>query len=82
MMAGYNTGVMMTKIFLDKASLLVDIITRIIIFKHIDIRLWVPRIRGEFKNHSFFFAHVPTEKKSERRISCIRLKRMYKQFPS
>jgi len=39
MMAGYTTAVMMTNIFLDQASLLVDIISRIIIFKHIDIRL-------------------------------------------
>jgi len=34
-------------------------VSRIIIFKPIGMRLWVPRIRGEFKSHSFFSAHVP-----------------------
>ena len=30
------------------------------------MRMWVLRIRGEFKNYSFTCAHVPTEEKSER----------------
>ena len=36
------------------------------IFKHIDMRLWMLRIRGEFKNYSFICAHVPMDEKSER----------------
>jgi hypothetical protein len=42
--------------------------SRVIIFKPIDMRLWVPRITisGEFKNYTFISAHVPTEVKSER----------------
>ena len=38
----------------------------VIIFKPIDMRPWVLRITGEFKNYSFICAHVPTEEKSER----------------
>jgi hypothetical protein len=30
------------------------------------MRLWVLRIRGEFKNYSFICAHVPMEEKSEK----------------
>jgi len=40
--------------------------SRVIIFKPIDMRLWVLRIRGKFKNYSFICAHVLTEEKSER----------------
>ena len=40
--------------------------SRVIIFKPIDMRMWVLRIRGEFKNYSFICALVPTEEKRER----------------
>ena len=39
--------------------------SRIIIFKPIDMRLWVLGIRGEFKNYSFICAHVLTKEKSK-----------------
>jgi hypothetical protein len=55
----------MKKIFLEQALLLVNR-SRVIIFKPIDIRLWMLRIRGESKNCSFICAHVPTEEKIER----------------
>jgi hypothetical protein len=35
--------------------------SRVIIFKPIDMRLWVLRIRGEFKIYSFTCARVLTE---------------------
>jgi hypothetical protein len=59
---------MMMKIFLEQALLLLNthIRSRVISFKPIDRRLWVLRIRGEFKNYSFISAHVPTEEKSEK----------------
>jgi len=57
--------------------------SRVIIFKPSDMRLWMLRIRGEFKNYSFVCARVPTEGRvKDRRISYMRLNRMYKQFPS
>jgi hypothetical protein len=40
--------------------------SRVIFYKPIDMRLWVLRIRGEFKNYSFICAHVPTKEESER----------------
>jgi len=59
-MAGYTTAVTMTKIFIVSRH-----ISRIIIFNPIDNRLWVPKIRGEFKKYSFS-THVPIRQKSER----------------
>jgi len=57
--------------------------SRVIISKLFDMRLWMLRIRGEFKNYSFIYAHVPTQGRvKDGRIGYIRLKRMYKQFPS
>jgi hypothetical protein len=50
--------------------------SHVIIFKPIVMRLWVLRIRGEFKNYSFICAHLPTKKRS------MRLNRVYMQFPS
>ena len=40
--------------------------SRVIIFKHIDMRLWVLRIRGEFKNYSFICAPILMKEKSDR----------------
>jgi hypothetical protein len=40
--------------------------SRVISYKPIHRRLWVLRIRGEFKNYSFICANVPTEEKSEK----------------
>ena len=40
--------------------------SRVIICKPIDMRQMVLRIRGEFKNYSFFCAHIPMKVKSER----------------
>jgi len=34
--------------------------SRVIIYKPFDTRLWMLRIRGEFKNYSFVCARVPT----------------------
>jgi hypothetical protein len=57
--------------------------SRVIICKPIDMRLWIFRIRGKFKNYRFVCARVPTEGRvKDRRIGYMRLKRMYKQFPS
>ena len=36
----------------------------VIICKPIDMRLWVLRIRGEFKNYSFICAPVPMKERS------------------
>jgi len=62
----YTTAVMM-KIFLEQALLLVNR-SRVIIFKPIDTRLWVLRIRGEFKSYHFICAHVPMEENNERQM--------------
>jgi len=40
--------------------------SRVIIFKPIDMRLWVLRITGEFKKYSFICDHVLMKEKSER----------------
>jgi exonuclease III len=57
--------------------------SRVIICKPIDMRLLTLRIRSEFKNYSFICARVPTEGRvKDGRIGYMRLKRMYKQFPS
>jgi hypothetical protein len=57
--------------------------SRVINFKPIDMRLWVLRIRGEFKKCSFICAPVPMEERvKSRRIGGLVLYRMYKQFPS
>jgi len=40
--------------------------SRVIIFKPTDMRLWVLRIRGEFKNYSFICAPIPMKEKSDR----------------
>ena len=37
--------------------------SRVIICKPIDMRLWVLRIRGEFKNYSFICAPVPMKER-------------------
>jgi len=58
---------MMKKICLELAFIFSKLIrSRVINFKPIDMRLFVLRIRGEFKNYSFICAHVLTEEKSER----------------
>jgi hypothetical protein len=48
--------------------------SRVIFFKPIDMRLWMLRIRGEFKNYSFICAHVPTEVKNETQGSACETK--------
>jgi hypothetical protein len=45
--------------------------------------MWMLRIRSEFKNYSFICARVTTEGRvKDGRIGYMRLKRMFKQFPS